>query len=36
MRLNCVNIVKMPGLARSVPHLLGAGVRKRFRTSAKL
>ena len=36
MRLNCVNILKMPGLARFGPHPLGAGPRRRFRTSAAL
>jgi hypothetical protein len=36
MRLNCANILKMPGLAWFGPHPLGEGLRRRFRTSAKL
>ena len=36
MRLNCVNILSMPRLARFGPHPLGAGLRRRFRTSATL
>jgi len=36
MRLNCVNILKMLGLPRFGPDPLGAGLRRRFRTSATL
>jgi hypothetical protein len=34
MRLNWLNILKMPGLARFGAHHLGAGLRRRFRTSS--
>ena len=36
MRLNCVNILKMPDLTLFGLHPLGAGLRRRFRTSAAL
>jgi hypothetical protein len=36
MPLNCVNALKMSGLAWFGPHLLGASHRRRFRTSVAL
>lgn len=36
MFLNRVNVLKMPGFDQFGRHPLGAGLRRRFRTSATL